>query len=295
MSPFVVVRRFSSGHIPVSAESARTKPDGRTKPVAQRISIDEDRKRAVATEGRQTLQERRRKPVPVEGKAKSSLIDLPSPAMPRAGADQEELFSERDSIVLHGLGIDGEVRRVQNLIGPWKSPNAHPALVLNTDFRPLSYLPLSLWGWQDAVKATFLGRVTIVSEYDRVVRSPNFEMKIPSVVALKEYVRVNPTPAFTRYNVFLRDRFCCQYCAKRFRPAELSFDHVVPRCKGGKHSWDNVVASCHMCNARKGGRMPKDSGFVPLQTPYMPSIYELQEKGREYLPTRIHDSWRDYL
>ena len=63
-----------------------------------------------------------------------------------------------------------------------------PALVLNADFRPLSYYPLSLWSWQDTIKAVFLDRVNIVSEYERTVRSPSFEMRIPSVVALKTYV-----------------------------------------------------------------------------------------------------------
>ena len=73
-------------------------------------------------------------------------------------------------------------------------PDHCPALVLNADFRPLSYYPLSLWSWQDAVKAVFLDRVNIVSEYERSVRSPSFEMRLPSVVALKTYVR----PACTR-------------------------------------------------------------------------------------------------
>ena len=85
-----------------------------------------------------------------------------------------------------------------------------PALVLNADFRPLSYFPLSLWSWQDAVKAVFLNRVNIVSEYDRVVRSPNLEMRLPSVISLKEYIPTSRRTAFTRFNVFLRDRFMCQ-------------------------------------------------------------------------------------
>jgi 5-methylcytosine-specific restriction endonuclease McrA len=80
-----------------------------------------------------------------------------------------------------------------------------PALVLNADFRPLSYFPLSLWSWQDSIKAVFLDRVNIVSQYAHVVRSPSFEMRLPSVIALKEYVPSARRPAFTRFNVFLRD------------------------------------------------------------------------------------------
>ena len=87
----------------------------------------------------------------------------------------------------------------------------NPALVLNADYRPLSYYPLSLWTWQEAVKAAFLDRVTILAEYEDVVRSPSTEIKIPSVVVLKEYVRPQKRVAFTRFNLFLRDEFSCQY------------------------------------------------------------------------------------
>ena len=83
----------------------------------------------------------------------------------------------------------------------------HPALVLNADFRPLSYLPLSLWPWQEAVKAAVLERVVVVAEYDAVVHSPSIEFRIPSVVVLKEYVKPARATAFTRFNLFLRDEF----------------------------------------------------------------------------------------
>ena len=82
-----------------------------------------------------------------------------------------------------------------------------PALALNADFRPLNYFPLSLWSWQDAVKAVCLDRVTIISEYDQTISSPSIEIRLPSVIALKEYVPQKRNPAFTRFNVFLRDRF----------------------------------------------------------------------------------------
>ena len=113
-----------------------------------------------------------------------------------------------------------------------------PALVLNADFRPLSYFPLSLWSWQDAIKAVFLDRVNIIDHYDVRVRSPSLEMQLPSVVSLKEYVPATRHPAFTRFNVFLRDRFSCQYCSDE---EDLTFDHLVPRSRGGRTTWTNVV------------------------------------------------------
>ena len=91
------------------------------------------------------------------------------------------------------------------MLAPQRSTSNCPALVLNADYRPLSYYPLSLWSWQDAIKAVFLERVNILEEYDRVVHSARFEMRLPSVVSLKTYIKPARHPAFTRFNVFLRD------------------------------------------------------------------------------------------
>lgn len=170
-----------------------------------------------------------------------------------------------------------------------------PALVLNADFRPLSYFPLSLWPWQEAVKAVFMDRVNIVAEYDHHVSSPSFAMRVPSVIALKQYVPLNRKPAFTRFNVFLRDRFVCQYCSQALPAAELTFDHVVPRSRGGRTSWQNVVTACQSCNLAKGNKMPKAAGMIPKRAPIAPSNFQLQENGRAFPPNFLHDSWRDFL
>lgn len=174
------------------------------------------------------------------------------------------------------------------------SPESCPALVLNADFRPLSYFPLSLWSWQDALKAVFLDRVEVVANYDKTVRSPSFEMQLPSVVSLKSFVSHSRTPAFTRFNVFLRDCFSCQYCGSQEREL-LTFDHVIPRSKGGKTTWTNIVAACSPCNIKKGGRMPKNAKMFPYRTPVRPTMYELNDRGRAFPPQYLHDSWQDYL
>lgn len=172
------------------------------------------------------------------------------------------------------------------------SPEALPALVLNADFRPLSYYPLSLWSWQDAIKAVCLDRVNIVSEYDRVIKSPSFEMRLPSVVSLKSYIKPASNPAFTRFNLFLRDRFECQYCGSN---NDLTFDHLIPRSRGGRTTWQNVVTACSPCNLRKANKMPKDIGMWPSQTPFQPTSYDLQANGRKFPPNHLHESWMDYL
>tara|TARA_A200000113_G_scaffold81934_1_gene72891 strand:+ start:576 stop:1145 length:570 start_codon:yes stop_codon:yes gene_type:complete len=170
-----------------------------------------------------------------------------------------------------------------------------PALILNADYRPLSYFPLSVWPWQEAVKAIFRESVTVISEYDRTVRSPDFEMKLPSVLALKEYVNVTRSPAFTRFNVFLRDRWQCQYCGDEYKTHELTFDHVVPRAKGGRTNWENIVAACRTCNTVKGSKMPQEAGMFPINEPRQPLIHELQEHGRSFPPNFLHQSWNDFL
>lgn len=176
--------------------------------------------------------------------------------------------------------------------GPMPSPESCPALVLNADYQPLSYYPLSLWGWQTALKAVFLDRVNIVSEYDRVVRSPTTEIRLPSVIALKKYIKPAKWPAFTRFNLFLRDKFRCQYCGDG---RDLTFDHVIPRAYGGRTTWENVTTACAPCNLAKGGRAPAEARMHPRVTPFRPSTHHLIANGRAFPPNYLHDSWRDYL
>ena len=168
----------------------------------------------------------------------------------------------------------------------------NPALVLNADYRPLSYFPLSLWPWQEAVKAAFLDRVSIVAEYDAVVHSPSITMQLPSVVVLRDYVKPARYPAFTRFNLFLRDQFTCQYCSAQ---GEMTFDHVVPRSRGGRTTWENVVAACSRCNLRKANLTLRQAGMSLARPPRRPDQQELQNKGRRFPPNFLHESWMDFL
>ncbi|MGJ8545232.1 MAG: HNH endonuclease [Sulfitobacter sp.] len=167
-----------------------------------------------------------------------------------------------------------------------------PALVLNADYRPLSYYPLSLWPWQEAIKAKWLDRVDIVAEYDECVRSPSTVIKIPSVVVLKDYVKPQKRVAFTRFNLFLRDEFKCQYCGAR---GDLTFDHVVPRAAGGVTSWQNVVAACSPCNLKKGSRPLHRTELSLGKPPRQPGAEELRNMGRKFPPGHLHESWMDFL
>jgi 5-methylcytosine-specific restriction endonuclease McrA len=187
--------------------------------------------------------------------------------------------------------MDGADFRTEFVRDP-VSLRSHPALVLNADFRPLSYYPLSLWPWQEAIKAAWLDRVDIVAEYDEVVRSPSTVIRIPSVVVLKDYIKPQNRVAFTRFNLFLRDEFCCQYCGSK---GDLTFDHVVPRARGGVTSWENVVAACAPCNLAKGSKSLHRSGLTLRKPPRQPSSEELRNYGRKFPPNHLHESWVDYL
>ena len=167
-----------------------------------------------------------------------------------------------------------------------------PALVLNADYRPLSYYPLSLWSWQDAIKSVFLDRVSIVSHYDRVIRSPSFSMQLPSVIALKSFIKPRSNPNFTRFNVFLRDKFTCQHCGDK---SDLTFDHLLPKSKGGLTDWENVVTACSTCNVKKGGKLYNKCDLKLKRKPFIPTVDDLHKNGRNFPPNFLHESWMDYL
>ncbi len=171
-------------------------------------------------------------------------------------------------------------------------PRIHPALVLNADYRPLSYCPLSLWPWQTSLKAAILKRVSVLSEYDKAARSPSTQIRLPSVVALHDYVRPAAKPVFTRFHLFLRDEFTCQYCGSS---SELTFDHVLPRSLGGKTTWTNVVTACAPCNLSKGARPLEESGKLLQRKPRRPTSEQLLNAGRKFPPDYLHQSWMDFL
>jgi 5-methylcytosine-specific restriction endonuclease McrA len=111
--------------------------------------------------------------------------------------------------------------------------NSCPALVLNADFRPLNYFPLSLWSWQD--------------------------------------------------------------CDGIFPTNILTFDHVVPRSRGGRTEWTNVVAACSNCNLKKANKLLHEAGMKIRRKPVQPSNYQLQKIGKGFPPNYLHESWRDFL
>ena len=90
----------------------------------------------------------------------------------------------------------------------------------------------------------------------------------------------------------MRDKFTCQYCGSN---KELTFDHLLPRSKGGKTNWNNVVTACSDCNVIKGGRLFYNSGMALHQKPFCPTTEDLLKNGKNFPPNFLHKSWMDYL
>lgn len=167
-------------------------------------------------------------------------------------------------------------------------PN-YPALLLNADFQPVSVFPLSTWGFERTMRNHLKGRITVLETYDAELRSPSTTYRPPSVIMLKRYVKRPKIVAFSRLNIFLRDDFRCQYCGTRHDPKDLTFDHVVPRCKGGPTNFENIVACCVTCNSKKGSR----TDMRPMRAPKAPDPRELI-RARPPV-SNLHHSWLDYL
>lgn len=134
-----------------------------------------------------------------------------------------------------------------------------------------SYYPVQIVDWKKAMVLFFTGRAEVVEHHDKVkIRSTNAHFKLPKVMrlfgAFKRYTNVK----FNRTNVFARDRHLCQYCGERFPRDELTLDHVLPKSRGGKTDWNNIVTSCHDCNNRKADRTPRECGFTLLRKPRQP-------------------------
>ena len=131
------------------------------------------------------------------------------------------------------------------------------------------------------------------SEGGRLIHTVNQSVRVPSVLLLRRYDRMLLREMkFNRQNLFERDGYRCQYCGNSFVAKELNMDHVVPRDRGGKTSWENVVTSCIRCNSRKGNRDPNEAGMYLLREPVRPR----QRPFVSFLYGRpIEDSWRHFI
>jgi len=162
-------------------------------------------------------------------------------------------------------------------------------LVLNA-----SYEAIHICDVRRALKLVLKGAASAEEVSDVMVRGSSLRVPVPLVIRLFSYVRIpHRTVKFSRRNVFLRDRYVCQYCGERFLASDLTIDHLVPRSRGGQTAWDNVVTACRGCNHRTGDYSPRESNMFPLRTPKTPTIAYYLHLTR--FSSMYHESWRKYL
>jgi 5-methylcytosine-specific restriction endonuclease McrA len=162
-------------------------------------------------------------------------------------------------------------------------------LLLNASFEPLKVI-----NWKRALKLVFLEKVEVVEESDESVHSISFTVRIPSVVRLLRFVGFKKREIkFSRQNIYARDRFQCQYCGQKLNTEDLTYDHIIPRSRGGKTEWGNIVTCCIPCNRRKGGRTPDEADLSLIKKPSKP-IWLWGFHSR-YSLKNPPESWRDYI
>jgi 5-methylcytosine-specific restriction endonuclease McrA len=164
----------------------------------------------------------------------------------------------------------------------------YPVLVLNRFWQPVQTCTV-----RRALKLLFLGHAQVVQTegedrfrthdlgswvehssreiFDEMIHTVRVALRVPKIIVLALYEKLPRMEVrFTRRNVFLRDKHTCQYCAKTFSEAELNLDHVLPRDKGGRTTWENIVTSCIRCNTRKANKLPQEANMHPLRKPAAP-------------------------
>ena len=149
------------------------------------------------------------------------------------------------------------------------------ALLLDKGFRPLRAI-----GWRRAICLDLTNRVEVLEYYAREIRTPGATFPIPAVIRVPGWLHKVPqiVPP-TRRNVLLRDGFRCRYCGFEGTSAQLTIDHVLPRSRGGRTVWENVVVACPPCNRKKGDRTPREAGMELDPPPRAPAGLQLGRRG----------------
>ncbi len=129
-----------------------------------------------------------------------------------------------------------------------------------------------------------------------VIRTVSHCFRVPSIIVLNLFDRLPKQEVkFTRQNVFERDSYTCQYCGNHFEPRQLNIDHVIPRDKGGKTTWENVVCSCISCNSRKANYLPAEANMFPIREPKAPRWRPLFGGASGKKAGRVDESWRHFI
>lgn len=156
------------------------------------------------------------------------------------------------------------------------------------------YQPHRVIDWKRAICMLFEGKVEVIEEYDEEIRSVTIVIKMPAVVRLLRKVTRRKSIKFSRMNVAARDKFRCQYCKRKLPLRKLTYDHVVPRSKGGKTRWENIVSACYPCNERKSNKTPEEAGMKLLREPEKPRSLPVVALNMD-AHASIPDQWASWV
>lgn len=147
-------------------------------------------------------------------------------------------------------------------------------LVLNQNYEPLHVCNV-----KRALVLVTRGKAEMIEDAGKLLRTVTAAFPVPSVIRMVYFIRrPRPTTRLSRREVFARDGYTCQYCRKRTQ--DLTLDHVMPRHRGGEHSWENLTSACRACNHRKAGRTPREANMKLLRAPKRPRATFVQIFGR---------------
>ena len=159
-------------------------------------------------------------------------------------------------------------------------------LVLDQGYQPINTVP-----WTKAMLYIAKGKADVLEEYEREV---HFNLGMPAVVRIRHRIDTKKKRIkFSRQNVLARDHFRCQYCGAGGRNTVLTFDHVIPRSRGGRTEWENIVMACEPCNAKKADKTPREAGMPLKSRPMRPTwvpIFNVSLRNVIDIPSE----WRDY-
>lgn len=167
-------------------------------------------------------------------------------------------------------------------------------LVLDYNYFPISLFPMHTLPVEDAVTRICNESCRIVFEYNRYILTPNLKMKWPSVIARLDRTRIKENVKLRAESLYYRDHGVCVYCEKPITFTEMTCDHVVPKSRGGRYEWTNIVSSCYDCNYAKGSQTPVGR-WKPRIMPFKPNYYQLLESRKKFPITVGHESWIDFL
>lgn len=153
-------------------------------------------------------------------------------------------------------------------------------LVLNAGYEPVRVV-----SWQKAMILLLTEKADLIKSYSRLIRSARHAFQAPQVIKLKRYIKNFAIAAggiaYSRQNVFKRDKYTCQYCSKKLSEKSATIDHILPRSRGGVDTWENTVCCCVACNSRKGNRSPEESQMPLIRKPRRPQLKNALEELME--------------